>query len=322
MLDPQAHGLLKLMLEYAVPAVNTQTPREARQAYLSRKGFSQPEPIDVAHVQDHAVNLGARELRVRQYLPEVIAPSHPGQMDAMAGALLYFHGGGWTIGDIETHDVLCRALCAGAGCAVFSVDYRLGPEAPFPAAYEDAIAAFEWLHERAQDHTFGVDPKRIAVGGDSAGGNLAAAVCLGLKERAHKPSFQLLIYPATDMHCTHPSHAKNGKGYLLTREAIEWFRHNYVPDASDYDDWRASPLLAKNHEGLPPAFVLLAGYDPLHDEGLAYANKLSKAGVSVRVVNFERQIHGFVTMGRILDEANTAVDLCVSVLKAALQKGS
>ncbi len=322
MLDPQAHGLLKLMLEYAVPAVNTQTPREARQAYLSRKGFSQPEPIDVAHVQDHAVNLGARELRVRQYRPEVIAPSHPGQMDAMAGALLYFHGGGWTIGDIETHDVLCRALCAGAGCAVFSVDYRLGPEAPFPAAYEDAIAAFEWLHERAQDHTFGVDPKRIAVGGDSAGGNLAAAVCLGLKERAHKPSFQLLIYPATDMHCTHPSHAKNGKGYLLTREAIEWFRHNYVPDASDYDDWRASPLLAKNHEGLPPAFVLLAGYDPLHDEGLAYANKLSKAGVSVRVVNFERQIHGFVTMGRILDEANTAVDLCVSVLKAALQKGS
>ena len=322
MLDPQAHGLLKLMMEYGVPAVNTQTPKDARHAYLSRKAFSQPEPVKVAHIEDHAVDLGGRVLQIRQYSPESFLPAHPEPADARVGALLYFHGGGWTIGDIETHDVLCRALCAGAGCAVFSVAYRLGPEAPFPAAYEDALAAFDWLNERAQSHAFGVDPKRIAVGGDSAGGNLAAALCLGLKERAHKPSFQLLIYPATDMHCSHASHTKNGKGYLLTKEAIEWFRGNYVPNASDYADWRASPLLASNHKDLPPAFVLLAGYDPLHDEGLAYANKMSKAGVSVRVVNFERQIHGFITMGKILDEANTAVDLCVSVLKAALQKGS
>jgi acetyl esterase len=322
MLDPQAHGLLKLMMEYAVPAVNTQTPNEARHAYLSRKGFSQPEPMDVAHVEDHAINLGDRVLTVRQYRAFLSKKREPQAADSTGGALLYFHGGGWTIGDIETHDVLCRALCAGAGCAVFSVAYRLGPEEPFPAAYDDALAAFDWLIECAKDSAFGVDPERIAVGGDSAGGNLAAAVCLGLKELAHRPCFQLLIYPATDMHCSHASHVKNGKGYLLTREAIEWFRGNYVPNVSDHADWRASPLLAKNHADLPPAFVLLAGYDPLHDEGLAYANKMSKAGVPVKVVNFERQIHGFITMGRILDEANTAVDLCVSVLKMALKKVS
>jgi acetyl esterase len=238
---------------------------------------------------------------------------------SVSGALLYFHGGGWTIGDLETHDVLCRSLCAGASCPVFSVDYRLGPEVPFPGAFDDAVASFNWLRSCAQDPSFGVDPERIALGGDSAGGNLAAAACIALKDAPVRPCFQLLIYPATDMHCSHPSHAKNGKGFLLTQDAIEWFRGNYLPDPSMYADWRASPLYAESFEGLPPACVVLAGYDPLHDEGLAYANQLSQAGVPVKVINFERQIHGFITMGRILDEANTAVDVCVSVLKAAFQ---
>jgi acetyl esterase len=320
MLDPQAHGLLKLMMEYGVPAVQTQTPQEARQAYLTRKGFSQPDPQEVGCVQDHELDLGQYQLKIREYRPAIDAESTPTDKRAsVSGALLYFHGGGWTIGDLETHDVLCRSLCAGAGSPVFSVDYRLGPEVPFPGAFDDAVASFNWLKSCAQDPSFGVDPKRIALGGDSAGGNLAAAACIALKDASVRPCFQLLIYPATDMHCSLPSHAKNGKGFLLTKDAIEWFRGNYLPDPSMYADWRASPLHAKSFDGLPPACVVLAGYDPLHDEGLAYANQLSQSGVPVKVINFERQIHGFITMGRILDEANTAVDVCVSVLKAAFQ---
>jgi len=320
MLDPQANGLLKLMLEYGVPPVNTQTPQEARDAYVSRKGFSQPDPLPVNSVRDHLLDLGSHQLKIREYRPHT-----PRSLLQSAGgaqrmpALIYYHGGGWTIGNIETHDVLCRALCQGAGCAVYSVDYRLGPEDPFPAAFDDALAAYHWLLEKAQDPSYGIDPHRIALGGDSAGGNLAAAACIALKENAIAPCFQLLIYPATDMLCTHASHVKRGKGYLLTKQAIEWFRGNYMPDPQTYTDWRASPLLASNHEGLAPAMVLLAGFDPLHDEGLAYANKLTQSGVPVQVLNFERQIHGFITMGRILDEANTAVDLCASVLSRAFQ---
>ncbi len=320
MLDPQANGLLKLMLEYGVPAVNTQTPQDARQAYLSRKGFSQPDALPLAEIRDHVLDLGTHQLKVREYRPNTpLSLRWSPEGKALTPALLYFHGGGWTIGDIDTHDVLCRALTEGAGCAVFSLDYRLGPESPFPAAFEDALAAFHWLREKALDSRFGIDPDRIALGGDSAGGNLAAAACIALRNNDIQPCFQLLIYPATDMLCTHASHVKRGKGYLLTKQAIEWFRGNYMPDPTTYTDWRASPLLAPEHEGLPSAFVLLAGFDPLHDEGLAYANKLSKAGVRVQVINFERQIHGFITMGRILDEANTAVDLCASVLKKAFQ---
>ena len=320
MLDPQANGLLKLMLEYGVPPVNTQTPQEARDAYVSRKGFSQPDPLPVNSVSDHLLDLGSHQLKIREYRPHA-----PRSLLQSAGgaqrmpALIYYHGGGWTIGNIETHDVLCRALCHGAGCAVYSVDYRLGPEDPFPAAFDDALAAYHWLLEKAQDPSYGIDPHRIALGGDSAGGNLAAAACIALKVNAIAPCFQLLIYPATDMLCAHASHVKRGKGYLLTKQAIEWFRGNYMPDPQTYTDWRASPLLASNHDGLAPAMVLLAGFDPLHDEGLAYANKLTQSGVPVQVLNFERQIHGFITMGRILDEANTAVDLCASVLSRAFQ---
>ena len=306
------------MMEYGVPAVNTQTPAEARHAYRSRKAFSQPDPVEVGWVQDHELDLGQHKLTIREYRPFALPDSAPAKVGhPNSGALLYFHGGGWTIGDLETHDVLCRALCAGARCAVFSVDYRLAPEVPFPGAFDDALASFNWLKSCAQDPSFGIDPERIALAGDSAGGNLAAATCIALKETPVRPCFQLLIYPATDLHCFSDSHVKNAKGFLLTRDAIEWFRANYTPDPSSYADWRASPLLAKSHVGLPPACVVLAGFDPLHDEGLAYANVLSQSGVPVKVINFERQIHGFITMGRILDEANTAVDLCVSILKAA-----
>jgi acetyl esterase/lipase len=180
------------------------------------------------------------------------------------------------IGNIDTHDVLCRQLCDASGCAVFSVDYRLAPEHPFPAAYDDALHAFHWVVDNAT--SLHIDPTRVAVGGDSAGGNLAAAVCLGSRDSAQPPAFQLLIYPATIMYPDTPSYHANGQGYLLTAAAMDWFMDHYLPNAADRHDWRASPLKAPSHANLPPALVLTAGFDPLRDEGLMYADAMGAAG--------------------------------------------
>jgi acetyl esterase len=309
MLDPQAAYLLKLLVDNHIPSVHTQTPEQARDAYRTRRGFSQPEPPQVGPVEDHVVHANGASFKVRSYQP-------PGRSAQALPALVYYHGGGWTIGDLDTHDVLCRSLCLQAGVVVVSVDYRMGPEHKFPAAYLDSIAAFEWVQQQAK--ALGIRPDRVAVGGDSAGGNLAAAVCLGLRESAQAPAFQLLIYPATNMHMVTASHTSNAEGYLLTRDAMAWFQHNYLGSAQDADDWRASPLLAKSHAQLPAALVLTAGFDPLRDEGLQYADALTQAGVPCQYVCFERQIHGFITMGRILTEANTAVTLCAQVLRQAM----
>ena len=309
MLDAQAAFLLKLMEDNRIPPVNTLTPTQAREAYLARRAFSQPDPPEVGEVKDHEVRANGASFKVRSYQP-------PGRTAAALPALVYYHGGGWTIGDLDTHDVLCRSLCRQSGLVVVAVDYRMGPEHKFPAAYLDSLAAFEWVQQQA--HGLGIDAARVAVGGDSAGGNLAASVCLGLRDPSRQPCFQLLIYPATNMNLVTSSHTTNGQVYLLTREAIEWFREQYLSGPADFDDWRASPLLAASHAGLPPAFVLTAGYDPLRDEGLQYADALSKAGVACQYVCFERQIHGFITMGRVMSEANTAVSLCAQVLRQAM----
>lgn len=309
MLDPQAAILLKLMEDNRIPPVYTQAPEQAREAYRARRSFSQPDPPEVGAVSDHEISANGARFMVRQYQPLT-------RSAAALPALVYYHGGGWTIGDLDTHDVLCRSLCAQTGMVVVAVDYRMGPEHRFPAAYLDSVAAFEWtVHQAA---ALGIDPRRIAVGGDSAGGNLAAAVCLGLRGAACVPAFQLLIYPATNMHLVTESHETNAQGYLLTRESIEWFVGNYLSGPADAEDWRASPLLAQSHAGLPPAFVLTAGFDPLRDEGLQYADALSKAGVPCQYVCFARQIHGFITMGRVMTEANTAVRLCAQALLQAM----
>ncbi|MFO1243793.1 MAG: alpha/beta hydrolase [Ramlibacter sp.] len=308
MLDPQARALLDLIRERGIPSTHELSPAEARKAYRDRRGYSQPAPPDVASVRDFPVPGPAGALLLREYRP---AGSAPGQA---LPALVYFHGGGWVIGDLDTHDVLCRSLANGAGCAVYAVDYRMGPEHRFPAAVDDALAATRWI--LASAGALAIHPARVAVGGDSAGGNLAAAVTLALRDAgdALQPAFQLLIYPATDMRGTSASHHENGSGYLLTRDVIDYFQGHYL-DATQYADWRASPLLAASHAGLPPALVLTAGFDPLRDEGLAYANALSAAGVPTQYVCFSRQIHGFILMGRIIDEANTAVRLCADVLR-------
>ena len=305
MLDPQARALIDLMIERQVPPMHTLTPAEARRMYLERRFFTQPAPPSVGEVRDLQTPGG---LRLRLY-----RPPQPG----VHPVLVYFHGGGWTIGDLDTHDVLCRQLCAAAGIAVLAVDYRLGPEHRFPAAVQDSLEAARWL--RSQAAALQLDARRMAVGGDSAGGNLAAVVCLALRDAGDPaPAFQLLIYPATDMRAQAPSHRSNGQGYLLSSETVAYYRGHYV-DAAAWTDWRASPLLATDLSGLPPALVLTAGFDPLRDEGRQYADALSAAGNRVQYVCFERQIHGFITMGRVLDEAGTAVALCGAVLRQALQ---
>jgi acetyl esterase len=307
MLDPQARALLDLIAERGLPATHTLTPAEARAAYLERRAYAQNPPLPMAEVQELVAPGPRGPIPLRLYRPAAVPAAAP--------VLVYFHGGGWVIGDLDTHDVLCRELAAGAGCVVVAVHYGLGPEQRFPAAPDDCLAAVRWVH--AQAASLGLDAGRIAVGGDSAGGNLAAVVALTLRDTGGPAlAYQLLIYPATDMRATAPSHTHNGQGYLLTADTIAYFRGHYIADAAQWSDWRASPLLHPQLAGLPPALVLTAGFDPLRDEGLQYANALSAAGNRVQYVCFERQIHGFITMGRVIDEANTAVALCAQRLAA------
>ncbi|HEY8024270.1 MAG TPA: alpha/beta hydrolase, partial [Burkholderiaceae bacterium] len=231
--------------------------------------------------------------------------------------VVYFHGGGWLMGDLDTHDTLCRELANGSGCAIVSVDYRMGPEHRFPAAVDDSLAAVYWIQSQAA--ALGLDATKIAVGGDSAGGNLAAVVAIAARDAQDLPlAFQLLIYPATDMRRTAPSHTTNGQGYLLTNDTMTYFHDHYIIDPAHDIDWRASPLLRDDLANLPPALVLVAGYDPLRDEGLMYAQRLSEAGNRASLISFERQIHGFITMGKVIDEANTAVALCAAQLAREL----
>jgi len=311
MLHPQARALLRMIEEKGVPPTHTLTPVEARAFYRERRTFTQPDPPEVGSVRDLQAPGPAGPIPLRAYRPAGAPP------DAVLPVLVYYHGGGWVIGDLDTHDVLCRQLCNLSGCAVVAVDYRMGPENRFPAAVDDALAATRWVRSQARE--LKVDPARLAVGGDSAGGNLAAVVALTARDTGNLPiAFQLLIYPATDQRRGWPSHAANGQGYLLTKESMDYYHDHYLPDPAQDLDWRASPLLHANHAKLPPAFVLTAGYDPLRDEGLQYAHKLSEGGNRAALVNFERQIHGFITMGRVIDEANVAVQLCAAQLKHAL----
>ena len=307
MLDPQARALLDKIAELGLPPTHELPVEMARSYYRDRRGATQPEPPTVADTAD--INIG--NCLVRRYWPMDCSQEQP------LGALLYLHGGGWTIGDLDTHDTLCRTLCNQAQVAVFSVDYRMGPEHKFPAAVDDTMAALDWLvaNARAQN----IDSSRIAVGGDSAGGNLAAVAALSCRDNNGPAlAMQLLIYPATDQRGEHESHRRNGDGYLLTRATMDWFRDQYHGSPSEYLDWRASPLLAARHDNLPPAFLLTAGFDPLVDEGKAYADALAAAGVDVNAVCYERQIHGFITMGRVIDEANQAVAECSKALRACI----
>ncbi|WP_431274154.1 alpha/beta hydrolase [Variovorax ureilyticus] len=312
MLHPQAKALIDLLIEKGVPPTHTLPHTDARRYYRERRAITQPVPGEVAQVRDLSAEGPHGPIPLRYYRPL------GSDAAAVLPVLVYYHGGGWTIGDLDTHDTLCRELCNLSGCAVVAVDYRMGPEHRFPAAVDDVLAATRWV--RRQAAALKVDADRLAVGGDSAGGNLAAVVSIAARDAGDLPiAFQLLIYPATDQRRGHASHTTNGQGYLLTRDSITYFHDHYIDDAKHDLDWRASLLLREDLEGLPPALVLTAGYDPLRDEGLDYARALTDAGNRTAYVCFERQIHGFVTMGRILDEANSAVALCAAELRRALK---
>jgi len=308
MLHPQARALLELIEERGVPPTHTLSVDDARRLYRERRFFTQPDAPYAGSVEDLKTNGG---IPLRLYKPLVPLRSGP------LPVLVYFHGGGWTIGDLDTHDTLCRELANGSGCALVAVDYRLGPEHRFPAAPNDSMAALLWVQANAS--SLGLDATRIGVGGDSAGGNLAAVTAIAARDRGGpRLAFQLLIYPATDMRCIAASHVTNGQGYLLTSDTVRYFHDHYIDDRKHDLDWRASPLLHPDLSRLPPALVITAGFDPLRDEGLNYAQRLSEAGNRAASVCFDRQIHGFITMGRVLDEARVAVSLCAAQMRAEL----
>jgi len=232
--------------------------------------------------------------------------------------VVFFHGGGWVIGDLESHDHMARTISAKADCVVVAVDYRLAPEHKFPAAADDAWAALEWVATHAAE--LGVDGDRIAVAGDSAGGNLAAALCLLARDRGGPPvAFQLLVYPATDHFGEWPSYAEVGDGsHGLSIELLHWFSHHYLPDPAAAADWRASPIRATDVAGLPPTLVLTAEYDPLRDEGEAYAARLAAAGVATAVHRYPGAVHGFFALGDT-DVRRAGIDEACAALRASFR---
>ena len=298
-LHPQVEQLLERAAQSPLPPYYEVPAHVARRIYRDTRAALSPRAPDVAEVR---LLIAPGQVPLRSYRPAGTQPA-----DELP-ALVYFHGGGWVIGDLDTHDVLCRQLANGARCAVYSVDYRMGPEFPFPAAVEDCMAATRFVAGRHP---------RIAVGGDSAGGNLATVVALLARDaRAPDIAFQLLIYPATDQRAQHPSIRKNGEGYLLTQKAMQYFQAQYLPRKEDRLDWRASPLLARSLAGLPPAYVITAGYDPLVDEGREYAGRMAKAGVEVAYREYADMVHGFILFGGVVDTANAAVAECCEKLLA------
>ena len=263
------------------------------------------EPVHA--VEDRTIPGPAGEIPVRIYRPSA-ATGLP--------VLVYFHGGGWVICDLETHDPTCRAISNGADCVVVSVDYRLAPEHKFPAAADDAYAATAWVAQHAQE--LGADASRVAIGGDSAGGNLTAAVALMAREREGPPlSFQVLIYPVLDLASESASRKENGEGYFLTAAGMTWYEEQYLRDDADRKNVLASPLLAGDLAGLPPALVVTAEYDPLRDEGEAYGRRLTEAGVPATVSRYDGMFHGFLAFAGALDGATRAQAEVFAALRTA-----
>ena len=303
-LDAQMRAILDQMKAAGWRPTHTLSVAEARRAFKSRiaKGAA------VARTVDRSIPGPAGDIPVRIHWPAGAGPFP---------ALVFFHGGGWVVGDLDTHDVTCRSLTNQAGCVTVSVDYRLAPEHKFPAAVEDAYAATRWVADHAAE--LGVDPRRVAVGGASAGGNLATVVGLIAIERGGPQlAFQLLIYPVTDAALDTPSaRAITSDDYPLSRADMEWFWRQYLRDDADRANPYASPARAKSLAGLPPALVITAEIDPLCDEGERYAAALQRAGVPARFTRYEGVTHGFVGMEAVLDNGRAAVAESAQALRAA-----
>ena len=312
-LHPQVTALVEAMAASSdAKPTHEQTPKEARDGYRALAATFGPGP-EVGAVEDRTIPGPASEIPIRVYRPEGDGPF---------GVLVFYHGGGWVIGDLDTHDRECRLLCNGAGCLVVAVDYRLAPEHRFPAAVEDAFAALQWVGRNAGE--LGGDPRRLAVGGDSAGGNLAAVMALLARDQGGPAlRFQLLVYPAVDARDRkeYRSRRQNAEGPFLLQKTVDYFTGHYLGDAGSgpsRDDIRVSPMVADSHRGLPPALVVTAEFDPLRDEGEAYARSLEAANVPVRLHRYDGMPHVFFQLSPILEEGKELIDEASSALNEAL----
>ncbi|MBS2017740.1 MAG: alpha/beta hydrolase [Deltaproteobacteria bacterium] len=308
-LDPQAQlAILAAQRVGKKPAYQAGVAADRRDMDISGRQLG-PEPARLAWIENRML----AGLPVRIYRPHGITKPAP--------ALMYLHGGGFTSGSLESHDLVCQATAASTPCTVIAVDYRLAPEHRFPAAADDATKAFRTMVADAE--VLAIDAKRIAVGGDSAGGNLSAVVALDTRNDAVRPCFQLLVYPAVDMTMSFPSMDIFDHGFFLEKESIRWYRNNYLgPDATDglKRDPRASPWFASDLSGLPSALVITAGFDPLRDEGDAYAKRLAEAGVEVEHKSYASLFHGFWNTTGIIRAAGTAFDDAIRSLRAAFAR--
>lgn len=310
-LDPQIAGLLDFLASSGAPAMHEGSPEAARQMFRALAVGGRPEgtAVPVRSVEDVTLPGPAGDLAARVYRPDA---------EGARPTVVLFHGGGWVIGDLDTHDNMARSICRDCEAVVVSVDYRLAPEAPFPAAVEDALAATRWVASRLAD--LGGDG-RLAVAGDSAGGNLAAVVAQQLRD-AGGPALtaQLLVYPAVDVTGDYASRWENAEGYFLDLPTMAWFMDHYAADAALHEDPRISPLRHTDLSGLPPAVVVTAEYDPLRDEGEAYAEALVAAGVPVEVRRFDGMIHGFFDMGAFSPGAQAAIDEACAMFAKVLHQ--
>jgi acetyl esterase len=310
-LHPEALFVLNLIKETGRPPLYTQSVAEARDVSAKSRPIMQPPPPEVALVENLTCPGPVGEIRLRHYRGLGTAA------EATLPGVVFFHGGGWVIGDLESHDQICRTLANAAQCAVIAVDYRMAPEYVFPAAVNDSAAAYAWVVQNAAK--LRIDAKRIAVGGDSAGGNLATVVSLLARDGAFPlPCFQWLVYPATDLTATLPSYERMAEGnFVLTTRTMKWFRDHYLKDAAQQYDWRASPLRATSLAGLPPALVLTCHWDPLCDEGILYSQRMASDGVRVQHVHMNDQMHAFLTMGKFIGASDMAIQQAAIALRDA-----
>ncbi len=303
-LDPQARNVMDQLEALGLPPNHTVSPQEARVNFSARPMAPGPE---VAKVEDRAIPNSSAQVPVRIYTPEGSGPFP---------VLAWFHGGGWVVGSLDGSDGTARHLSVGAGCIVVSVDYRLAPEYKFPVPFDDCFAVTEWIAQNAAN--INADPDRIAVGGDSAGGNLAAAVALKARDQGGPAlALQLLVYPVTAVDFGTASYSQNAEGYLLTMDSMKWYWNHYLSDDKDASNPYAAPLAAKDLSGLAPALVITAEFDPLRDEGEAYAQRLQEAGVPTASTRYDGMIHGFFGMSAVVDKGKQAISEASSALQAA-----
>jgi len=300
-LDPQVEAYLNELKALNAPPLETLTPEQARQNNIDTKKRIGGQLKPIAKMEDHIVPTDGHDVPIRIYTPEGEGPFP---------VFVYFHGGGWVTGDLNTHDALCCFLCNMTPCMVVTVDYRLAPEHKFPAAVNDAISSTRWIQENIS--SFGGSHKKIAIGGDSAGGNLATVVA----QHVDGLCYQILMYPVIDLSNLDTNSYRNfAEGYFLTRNSMAWFRDHYLKDEADRTHPDASPLLYDDLSNQPPALVLTAGFDPLLDEGEAYAKRLKASGVSVEYICYEGQVHGFLTMADVVDAAYVGLEACAMSLQ-------